>query len=36
LLGQRVAVTYGDWRPGDQPIYVSDTSKAREELGLVD
>jgi CDP-paratose 2-epimerase len=33
LLGHRVSVTYDDWRPGDQPVYVSDTSKAREELG---
>ncbi|MFQ5812819.1 MAG: GDP-mannose 4,6-dehydratase [Anaerolineae bacterium] len=33
LLGQRVPVTYDDWRPGDQPVYVSDTSKAREDLG---
>ena len=33
LLGHRVPVTYGDWRPGDQPVYVSDTSKAKAELG---
>ena len=33
LLDHRVPVTYGNWRPGDQPVYVSDTSKAREELG---
>ncbi len=33
LLGHPVPVTYDDWRPGDQPVYVSDTSKAREELG---
>ena len=33
LLGHLVPVTYGDWRPGDQPVYVSDTSKAKEELG---
>ena len=28
FMGHRVPVTYGDWRPGDQPVYVSDTSKA--------
>jgi CDP-paratose 2-epimerase len=33
LLGQRVAVAYGDWRPGDQPVYVSDTRKIASELG---
>lgn len=33
LLGHRVPVTYDDWRPGDQPVYVSDTSKAKKELG---
>jgi CDP-paratose 2-epimerase len=26
-------VEYGDWRPGDQPVYVSDISKAGRELG---
>ncbi len=25
LRGQPPAITYGDWRPGDQPWYVSDT-----------
>ena len=33
LAGRKIDVTYGDWRPGDQPIYVSDTSKAEELLG---
>ena len=33
LAGRKINVTYGDWRPGDQPIYVSDTSKAEELLG---
>lgn len=33
LLGHRMPVTYDDWRAGDQPVYVSDTSKAKEELG---
>jgi len=33
LLGHEVAVSYADWRPGDQLVYVSDTSKAGRELG---
>ena len=34
LLGRRVeAADYGDWRPGDQPIYVSDNSKAASDFG---
>jgi CDP-paratose 2-epimerase len=33
LLGREVDVTYEDWRPGDQLVYVSDTTKARQELG---
>jgi len=27
-----LSISYGDWRPGDQPVYVSDIRKAREEL----
>jgi CDP-paratose 2-epimerase len=33
LLGRKIPVTYGDWRPGDQPVYISDISCARETLG---
>jgi CDP-paratose 2-epimerase len=33
LQGHDVPVTYADWRPGDQLVYVSDTSKARRDLG---
>jgi CDP-paratose 2-epimerase len=34
ILGRRVeAADYCDWRPGDQPIYVSDTSKAARDFG---
>ncbi|MGC9398487.1 MAG: GDP-mannose 4,6-dehydratase [Anaerolineae bacterium] len=33
LLGQRIDVTWADWRPGDQRIYVSDIRKAQRELG---
>ncbi|MGH7549842.1 MAG: GDP-mannose 4,6-dehydratase [Gemmatimonadota bacterium] len=27
-----LSISHGDWRPGDQPVYVSDIRKAREEL----
>jgi len=33
LLDRPISVTYGDWRPGDQRMYVSDISKAQRELG---
>jgi CDP-paratose 2-epimerase len=33
LLGKRIEVNYGDWRPGDQRVYISDIRKARQELG---
>ncbi|HEY57000.1 MAG TPA: NAD-dependent epimerase/dehydratase family protein [Anaerolineae bacterium] len=33
LLGHPVPVTYGDWRPGDQRVYISDIRKAERELG---
>ncbi|TLN02867.1 NAD-dependent epimerase/dehydratase family protein, partial [bacterium] len=32
LLGRPVPTTRGDWRPGDQRIYVSDIRKAGSEL----
>lgn len=32
LLGRPVPVTYGDWRPGDQRVYISDIRKAGREL----
>ena len=32
LIGHPIPVVYGDWRPGDQPIYVSDIRKAEKEL----
>ncbi len=35
LMGREIPVRYGDWRPGDQRIYVSDIGKARRELGWV-
>jgi CDP-paratose 2-epimerase len=30
---QQVAITFGDWRPGDQKVYVSDLRKAKRDLG---
>jgi CDP-paratose 2-epimerase len=30
---REIPVTYAEWRPGDQPVYVSDISKAERELG---
>ncbi|MGQ9904037.1 MAG: GDP-mannose 4,6-dehydratase [Anaerolineae bacterium] len=33
LAGRPVAVTYGHWRPGDQPVFISDNSKAKAMLG---
>ena len=32
ITGSRVPVSYADWRPGDQKVYVSDTSKAERVL----
>jgi CDP-paratose 2-epimerase len=32
LLGRRLEVRYGDWRPGDQPVYISNIGKAEREL----
>jgi len=33
LAGHPLPVTYSDWRPGDQPVYISDIRKAVRELG---
>ena len=33
LAGREIAVTYADWRAGDQPVFVSDIRKAERELG---
>jgi CDP-paratose 2-epimerase len=33
LAGRPVQATYGDWRPGDQRIYVSDIRRAKEHFG---
>jgi CDP-paratose 2-epimerase len=33
FLGKKVATGRGPWRPGDQPVFVCDISKARREFG---
>ncbi|MCL4506128.1 MAG: GDP-mannose 4,6-dehydratase [Chloroflexi bacterium] len=33
LAGHPIPAKYADWRPGDQPVFVSDNSKARRVLG---
>jgi CDP-paratose 2-epimerase len=33
LLGKKIEVSWGDWRPGDQPVYISDIRKAQQALG---
>jgi CDP-paratose 2-epimerase len=33
LAGHPVPVTFEDWRPGDQPVYISGIGKAERELG---
>ncbi len=33
MLNKKIPVAWGDWRPGDQKIYVSDIRKAQNELG---
>ena len=33
LAGHSIPIAYGDWRPGDQPVYVSDIRKAERDLG---
>jgi CDP-paratose 2-epimerase len=33
LLGHEIPVARADWRPGDQPLYISDISKAHRDFG---
>ena len=33
MLNKKIPIVWGDWRPGDQKIYVSDIRKAQKELG---
>ena len=35
LEGREIPDQYGDWRPGDQPVYVSDIGKAGRDLKWV-
>lgn len=32
-LGRPIPVSYGDWRPGDQRVYISDVAKAGQDFG---
>jgi CDP-paratose 2-epimerase len=32
-LGRPVPVSFADWRPSDQKVYISDISKVQHELG---
>lgn len=32
-LGRKIPIEFGDWRPGDQPVYVSDIRKIEKVLG---
>jgi CDP-paratose 2-epimerase len=33
VAGRRVSATLDGWRPGDQPVYISDTSQALRDFG---
>ncbi len=33
FAGKPVAVKWGDWRPGDQPVFISDNTKAHTLIG---
>lgn len=33
LLGRKIEVAHGDWRPGDQKVFYADIRKAKRELG---
>ncbi len=33
LTGEKITVSYGGWRPGDQKVYISDIRSAKEKLG---
>ena len=36
LMGKTIPVHYADWRPRDQPVYISDIRKAnREQIGVL-
>ena len=31
--GEKIPVSYDDWRPGDQKVFVGNIVKAKKELG---
>lgn len=33
MLGKKISVSFSDWRPGDQKIFVANVAKAKRELG---
>jgi CDP-paratose 2-epimerase len=33
MFGRKIERSFSDWRPGDQPVFVCDITKARRELG---
>ncbi|MCE5300074.1 MAG: GDP-mannose 4,6-dehydratase [Spirochaetia bacterium] len=33
FFNKKIPLKFGDWRPGDQPVFVCDISKAKKELG---
>ncbi len=33
LTGRKLQYAYDDWRPGDQPVFVCNVEKARQEFG---
>ena len=33
FLGREIPVSWADWRPGDQPVYISNIEKAKKEIG---
>ena len=33
LVGHSITMHFGDWRPGDQPVYISDIAKAQAGFG---
>ena len=35
LVGHKIEIDRGDWRPGDQRVFYADISKAKKELGWI-
>lgn len=35
IIGKKVEVTWGEWRPGDQKVFISDIRKAEAVLGWI-